>query len=216
MKKTKYQLIVLTFLLILTQFTISLLTNYASSTIPTFLKDYPYIVWILIFISVLSLIILTIFHQNSMQVTEDQQPQQSQPYKPANRNGGKKDIYISHSKSDDKWVHDVMVPKLKSHGFSVMTNRDFLAGGFKQDQMEDVIKDSKRVLAVFTKNYFLEDWSTLENIMTQFLDPAAKARKLIPVLREACDIPLRLAGLHYRDLRNENDREWDKLMQDLM
>ncbi len=130
--------------------------------------------------------------------------------------GYKYDVFVSYSHKNSDWVHGVLVPRLEKHGFSVFTDAHFKAGAFGPQQMEDGVKKSRRVIAVFTPDYFGSDWTTLENVMAQILDPAAKKRKLIPVLRQSTDVPLRLAGIHWRDLRTESDDEWERLVEDLM
>jgi hypothetical protein len=52
--------------------------------------------------------------------------------------------------------------------------------------------------------------------MAQTFDPAALARKVVPILLEKCDPPHRLAIIHYRDLTSNDPEQWDLLMRDLL
>lgn len=128
-----------------------------------------------------------------------------------------RDVFISYSSKDSDWVHKVLLPKLESHGFSVTIDfRDFRTGAFSVEEMERAVENNRHTILVFTPNYLDSEWTKFENVMAQTLDPAALQRKIVPVLREKCDIPLRLRVLVYRDLRDEADTQWDLLMRDLI
>ena len=126
------------------------------------------------------------------------------------------DAFISYSHYDAEWVQNILVPKLESHGFTVLIDTKFIAGRFGVFQIEDGIQYCKHVIAVFTPEYFRGEWTTLENVMTQTLDPAARQRKLIPILLKETTIPNRLRIIHYRDFRKIDENKWSQLVQDLM
>jgi len=128
-----------------------------------------------------------------------------------------RDVFVSYSHSDMDWVESVLLPRLEQHGFSVAVDfRDFRAGAFSVEEMERAVLTCRRVLLVLTPRYVKSEWCRFENVLAQTLDPGAIARKLIPVLREPCELPLRLQALHYRNLSTEDDREWSLLMRDLI
>lgn len=128
-----------------------------------------------------------------------------------------RDVFISYSSKDSDWVHEVLLPKLESHGFSVTIDfRDFKTGAFSVEEMERAVENNRRVILVLTPHYIDSEWTKFENVMAQTLDPAALQRKIIPILREKCDIPLRLRVLVYRDLRDDADKQWELLMRDLI
>ncbi len=197
---------------------LSLLVNYASAPIPQFLLENPNLIWMLCGLIVL----IIIFSAYGSYFVENWKPQLTPlPMKSHPRSEGamtnyKYDVFISYSHKDKNWVHETLIPKLRQHGFSVLVDTDFLGGSFGLAQMEEGVRDSKRVIAIFSEDYFKSDWSTLENVMAQILDPATKQRKLIPIMLKDCKVPLRLAGIHYRDLRQNEDQEWFRLIQDLM
>jgi hypothetical protein len=111
----------------------------------------------------------------------------------------------------------VLVPRLSAAGYSIVLDAtDFVAGATGIGEMERAVIDSRRVLLVLTPEYLASRWGTFENLMAQTLDPDARDRKMIPVLLKDCSLPLRLRMLHYRDLREDEAREWDRLMRDLI
>jgi len=127
------------------------------------------------------------------------------------------DAFISYSHLDRSWVAGTLLPKLEAHAYTTLIDyRDFRAGALGIDEMERAVIDSRHTLLVLTPNYLASEWSKFENVMAQSLDPAAIKRKVIPVLREDCDVPLRLQILHYRDLRVDDDDNFEKLILDLV
>jgi hypothetical protein len=219
-KLARWILGVVVILLVIGNFVLALLTNYASVSMPQVFTRHPYLVWFTIGIVLLLMIGLTLVQY----LIEKRDEKQGSPQKQvvsrsisgADMRGYKYDAFISYSHKDSNWVHNVLVPKLERHGFSVLIDSRFKAGAFGPQQMEDGVNNSRRVVAVFTPEYFKSDWAKLENIMAQVLDPAARDRKLIPVLHKTCEIPLRLAGIHYRDLRTGDENAWERLIEDLM
>lgn len=219
-------LVVIVTLLVIGNFVLGLLTNYASAETPKAFTQHPYLIWLTIGIVLLLIIGLTFMQRfvDKADGTAVSPVKPSTKVSGSNRTGGDNmagyeydyDVFVSYSHKDSNWVRNVLVPKLERHGFSVFIDSRFRAGAFGTQQMEDGVKNSRRVITVFTPRYFESDWAKLENVMAQILDPAARDRKLIPILRETCDIPLRLAGIHYRDLRTEDERAWEKLIEDLM
>jgi hypothetical protein len=127
------------------------------------------------------------------------------------------DVFISYSHKDSVWVRGTLVPKLRNHSFAVFIDyEDFRAGAFSPEEMQRAVETTTRTLIVLTPNYVESEWCLLENVIAQTSDPGAMARKLIPVLRESCNIPLRLKVLHHRDLRQDSADEWDRLIRDLI
>jgi hypothetical protein len=218
MRKIRYALILISILLIVAYFILGLLTNYASVTIPQFLKERPYLTGVFIGVVLIAIALLTLGQDylKNWRPALSRQPMAARPRIGDSMKHYKYDLFISYSHKDSDWVRGTLLPKLKKHGFSVFVDLYFKGGAFGPAQMEEGVKDSKRVIAVFTSAYFESEWATLENVMAQILDPAARKRKLVPVLRENCDIPLRLAGIHYRDLRTDNEQEWERLIEDLI
>jgi hypothetical protein len=127
------------------------------------------------------------------------------------------DVLVSYSHEDLAWVRDPLLRSLEKSGFRVAVDfRDFHAGAAGVEEMQRCVIGSRRTVAVLSPPYVLSEWGNFENIMAQVLDPAAIQRRLVPVLHEDCEIPLRLKMLHYRDLRSESPGEWELLMRDLI
>ena len=118
------------------------------------------------------------------------------------------DVFISHSTTDEEWVTTWLVPRLKEAGFRVAAPYpDFVVGMPKVTNIERTIKASRRTVAVITPDWLRSDWNALEDVLVRTLDPAARKRKLIPILLKTCDdLPTSLTQLDVIDLRAE--RRW--------
>jgi TIR domain len=128
-----------------------------------------------------------------------------------------RDIFISYSHVDSDWVRKELLVALEDRNFSVMIDfRDFTTGAFGVQEMERGVLETRRTILVLTPGYVASEWCSFENVMAQTLDPGAANRKIIPVLRRKCDIPLRLRIMHYRDLTTDKADEWELLFRDLV
>ena len=126
------------------------------------------------------------------------------------------DVFISYSHLDRSWVIKVLEPWLTAHSFSYLIDyRNFVAGALGINEMQRCVEESRHTLIVLSPNYVASEWSTLENVMAQSLDPAAINRRLVPIMQETCTLPLRLTIIHHRDLRNDDADQWNRLIDDL-
>lgn len=222
MRQIKPTLIIISVALVIVGFIVSLLTNYASNNVPKLFKEYPWIIWVSIVTGLATLSLLTVWYyivDNNGTNSKWKSNLASQPTMPITNTlkSLNYDAFISYSHKDSQWVREVLLPKLESHAFKVCIDfRDFPGGGGAIRNMEKAVIDSKRVILVLTENYIKSEWGEFENLMARTLDPAAIKRKVIPVLRESCDIPLYLKILTYRDLRSEDEQQWELLIRDLM
>jgi hypothetical protein len=68
-----------------------------------------------------------------------------------------------------------------------------------------------------TPNYLTSNWAAFEQLMTATLDPANQKRRFIPVLKEKCEIPLRIKYLTYVDFTDPDnfDLSWKRLLEAL-
>ncbi len=119
------------------------------------------------------------------------------------------DIFISHSRDDQAWVHTWLLPRLEAAGLRVMVGyRDFLPGMPVLENIERAVQDSRHTLAILTPAWLASEWNAFESLLVRTLDPAARRRKLIPILLKPCDLPEPLAALDAVDLTVE--RYWEQ------
>ena len=118
------------------------------------------------------------------------------------------DVFISYSHTDSDWVWDWLVPRLKAAGLKVCTDQEsFELGVPALINMENAVATSRHTLLVLTPAYLASNWTMYEQILTQTQDPIGLRQRTIPVLRQPCEPPMRIAMLTYADLTGKRDAE---------
>ena len=110
------------------------------------------------------------------------------------------DVFVSYSHHDKDWVQGTLLPILRAAGARVCVDfRDFEPGAPTLTEMERAVLQSRKTLLVLTPAYLASEWAEFENILGQTLDPAARQRRLLPLLLEPCELPLRISNLTHLD-----------------
>lgn len=125
------------------------------------------------------------------------------------------DVFISYSHADEAWVRGELLPRLERAELRVCIDfRDFKPGAPSVDEMQRAVQISRRTLLVLTPAYLASAWAALEALMLQTLDPANRQRRLIPLLKERCELPLRINYLTYVDFATPENQSfaWTQLL----
>ena len=125
------------------------------------------------------------------------------------------DAYVSHAEADREWVEEVLAPRLRSRGYRPFLEDDLPLGAIEIEARSQAVSDSRKVLLVLSRAYLESRWSLLEDAIAQSLDPAARKRKVIPILRDDCPSPLHVRPLVAVDLRKGDPRQWQRLVDAL-
>lgn len=108
------------------------------------------------------------------------------------------DVFISYSHHNREWVHGWLLPQLKGAGLKVCIDHEsFEPGAPSVTEIERAVLQSRKTIAVLTPEYLEggSGWTEFENILVQTPDPAARRRRLIPLLFIDCEPPPRLGSL---------------------
>lgn len=124
------------------------------------------------------------------------------------------DAFISYSHEDSAWVRDTLLLYLESECLRVCIDfRDFEPGAPILTEMERAVLQSRKTLLVLTSDYLASEWAEFENILASTLDPAARRRRVIPLLLKPCELPLRIRTLTYLDFTGaESEFELQRLV----
>lgn len=118
------------------------------------------------------------------------------------------DVFISYSHTDQVWVWDWLIPRLKAAGLAVCTDRESFALGVPSlINMENAVAASRHTLLVLTPAYLASEWTMYEQLLTQTHDPSGLRQRTIPVLRQPGSLPMRIAMLTYADLTGALNEE---------
>lgn len=128
------------------------------------------------------------------------------------------DLFISYSTQDKAWVRGELLPRLEAAGLKTFIDfRDFQLGAPSITEIERGILASRRTLLVLTPAYLTSGWTEFETLLLQTADPTNRLRRVIPLLKERCDLPKRISFLTYVDFTDPTERDfaWHKLLTNL-
>ena len=130
----------------------------------------------------------------------------------------KYDAFISYSNTEEDrtWVHFTLVPELeKKYGFKLyIHHRDFIGGRDIADNIEDAIRQSRKVVGVISPDFMTSNWCCTEMQMTSTIDKNKIVFVKYRDVPSSIDVPFHVAYLlgnrTYIDY-NENDLHSSKL-----
>jgi hypothetical protein len=125
------------------------------------------------------------------------------------------DVFISYSHADEEWVTGTLLPRLEEAGLQVCIDyRDFVPGAPSVKGMRRGIETSRKTLLILTPAYLESAWAEFEHLMLQTLDPANRKRRLIPLLKAKCELPLEIGYLTYVNFSRPDrlDIAWTQLL----
>ena len=123
------------------------------------------------------------------------------------------DAYLSFGEADRAWVEEELVPRLEAAGRSVCREDQLAPGGIEVEERCRAMAASRKTLLVLSPAYLENRWTTFEEAVTLEMDPAARKRRLVPILRDADAVPLRIRPLVSVDLRGDGDEgQWKRLV----
>ena len=137
--------------------------------------------------------------------------------KPVN-DGFTYDVFISYSSKDRPWVANTLLPALEDHGLSVCIDfRDFKAGATSISEVEHAVQSSRKTLLILTPEYLKSSWTEVERSMLLTLDPPNLERRLIPLLKTECNLPLTIRQFTYISFTDPEiqNSSWAKLFNTL-
>ncbi len=120
------------------------------------------------------------------------------------------DVYVSYSREDGGWVEETLAPRLAAAGRRVFLEHDLPPGGLEIEERDRAVALSRKTLLILSRAD--HQWARLDEALTRVLDPAARKRRLIPVLRADCEPPLRIRTLVWVDLRRDDPGQWRRLL----
>ncbi len=125
------------------------------------------------------------------------------------------DVFISYSSADRKWVRGELLRRIEDSGLKACIDyRDFRRGAPTVSEIEGAVKNSRKTLLVLTPAYLESRWAEFESLLPQNRDPSNRDLRLIPLLKEKCDLPTRINYLTYVDFAEPEDPilSWTQLL----
>jgi hypothetical protein len=120
------------------------------------------------------------------------------------------DVFISYRQHDPEltWVRKVLVPKLEAFGVKPMIDvRHFRLGAPLIKEMERGVLKSRYTLVVATPAYFQSAFTEFENLLSQQLGLEQANERLFVLMREKCELSLRLSYKLWLPMMSDEDVE---------
>jgi TIR domain len=111
--------------------------------------------------------------------------------------------FISSNFEDLEWARK-LAQHLRQRGLRIFDEASIKLGADIPYTIENGIRSSRHVILILTPRAFSSNWVAFEASLAISRDPQSADRTLIPVLREDCEIPLRLQRIKYLDARSED------------
>jgi hypothetical protein len=110
-------------------------------------------------------------------------------------------VSYSHLEPDRSWVRGDLAPALTAAGLRLcVDHRCFRLGAPVVLEMERAVLESRHTVAVMTPNYLASNFTQLENVLAETLGLERSEHRLLVLVREPCDIPLRVRARLYLDM----------------
>ena len=125
------------------------------------------------------------------------------------------DVFLSYSSKDAVWVRGELLPRIEQAGLKAFIDfRDFTRGAPSIKEMERGVLQCRKTLVILTPDYLQSEWCEIESIMSATLSPANRDLRLLPLLKAACEKPLRIGALTHIDFTPAADHAlaWRQLL----
>src|SRR5689334_17893628 len=123
------------------------------------------------------------------------------------QDGFRYDVFISYSPTDRDWAEDWLRPRLENAGLQVCTDDDFEPGVPKLINIERATGNSRQALLVLSPAWVESEWSEFAALLSQTFDPAARQRRLVPLMLQPCQVPPRISMLTSIDFTRLDKRD---------
>jgi TIR domain len=110
---------------------------------------------------------------------------------------------VVHAERDRAWVHGYLLPELGRPGGSVVTTAGLTLGAPRVTALEQAVQDAGTVVLVLTPAFLDDAWSKLAELLTTHIEVMGRSGRLVPLVREDCQLPPRIDFLVSLDCTRE-------------
>src|SRR5260370_6385217 len=101
------------------------------------------------------------------------------------------DVFLSHNQAQKDWTRN-LARRLRDDGFKVWYDEwelPKLAGSNWIDALVQGVEQSRKVVLVWSTEFFTKTWPEFEATVIQHMDPTGRENRVIPLIHTPCDIP---------------------------
>jgi hypothetical protein len=124
-------------------------------------------------------------------------------------------VFLSHSSSDKQFVRQ-LANHIKAEGIRCwLDEAEIKPGDSIVAKIQDGINEMRYLLVVISQNSIRSAWVEKELNAALMVGLSKRSIKVIPILKDTCDIPLLLRDIQYADFRNSFSDGFAQLMRTL-
>ncbi|MEL7499516.1 MAG: toll/interleukin-1 receptor domain-containing protein [Planctomycetota bacterium] len=112
-------------------------------------------------------------------------------------------LFISHTDSDSGWVERELLPALAEAGLECHHEALFSLGKPRLLEFEEAIRQSDRILLICSPAYFSDESLQIVDLLAARHGEEVKSWPVVPIIRHAFELPLRLRILESLDATDE-------------
>lgn len=127
-----------------------------------------------------------------------------------------KDVYISYSEADQDWVDRELIRRLNAANISYVESRTFRLGQPYINEIENAVTKSRHTLLVISANYLEDTWEGFAGNLAFGHVLTTGNWRVIPAIKEECELPTRLGALVSVNLYSNQEDEWNRLTSSLI
>lgn len=102
------------------------------------------------------------------------------------------DLFVSHAKPEQTWVHGYLLPALGLPAGRLITPDGLRPGAPKVAEFERAIASSKYTVLVFSPAYLADEWANFGEQLASYASVASQRDRLVPLSLKPCPLPLHI------------------------
>jgi len=117
------------------------------------------------------------------------------------------DLFVSCARIDCAWVDGYLLAALGLSADRIITKQGFCPGASLTKEFERAVKRSRYTVLVLGPAYLSDEWSMFGEQLAAHASVAEPSNRIIPLLKEKCELPLRIDFRVHLDFTDEDSWE---------
>jgi len=105
---------------------------------------------------------------------------------------GQSDLFVVYAEADSAWVHGFLLPAIGLDGRSVRTPENFSVGGVLVEEFERAVTAARFTVLVLSRAFAASKWAGFTERLASHDNVLQNSARVVPLLLERHEIPLRL------------------------
>lgn len=103
------------------------------------------------------------------------------------------ELFVAYAESDSEWVHGFLLPEIGLDRRSILTPQDFRPGAALVTELERAVETAHLTVLVLSRAFEVSRWSAFAELLATHDTLKRNSDRLVPVLLQSYELPLRLA-----------------------